>query len=387
MSECTLDISPLIVQFPTSSKHALMRLSFLGIVFVANAVSTDLSSSNEKCAGMGRSMIQRRSDVGIQLQIEHSSPVRQVQRPEGMESVRFLQHLAQQAPPHLASTFNNMAVNLGAGDGRAFIPGLNCSIGLCDGPENDPVYPLYNSLHFGGLAVDGDPAFEQLLNENLPWANVTKLISMITPINVVSLLKEGNIPIDMDFFKNDIDGYDCAVSFAVLVAGYRPKIIQVEVNPEIPYPIAFGVNYDKELKQPCFYDGFYGCSLTLTSSIIKRFGYQLVGTPLLHDAIYVRDDFMVGLEPLTDEAASKELGKRSIEGHTNHMGYLYVDWLRMTEEVGGEKTVENVTAEVTRACGLSQGTLPTCSVPFTVSLNPEDYLVQLSSILAQPDSV
>ena len=32
------------------------------------------------------------------------------------------------------------------------------------------------------------------------------------------------------YFKNDIDGYDCAVDWALLKAGYRPKAMQLEVR-------------------------------------------------------------------------------------------------------------------------------------------------------------
>jgi len=372
---------------PSDSEIPSMILSMrciLGVVLVASAPAIESFSSDEICAVKGKSMIQLRNDRDIQQHTEHESEFRHAQKLEGMESVRILQHLVQHAPPDLVGSFNDMAVNLGAGDGRSFIPGMNCSIFDCDGPENDPVYPMYTYLHFGGLAVEGDPAWEQQLNQNLPAANVTKMISMITPDNVLSLLKEGNIPIDVDYFKNDIDGYDCAVNYAVLSAGYRPKMIQVEVNPEIPHPVAFGVNYGKHFKQPSFWTGFYGCSLTLTSSLIKRFGYQLVSTPLLHDALYVRNDFMTGLEPLTDEATSIELGERFTKG-AHHLGDLYSEWMKMTEEAGTAKTVENVTAEITRACGLSQDTLPECQVPFTVSLNPEDFVVQLNGILAQPN--
>jgi hypothetical protein len=43
--------------------------------------------------------------------------------------------------------------------------------------------------------------------------------------------------------KIDIDGFDGPVLAATLESGYRPNLIQVEINPEIPPPLEFSVMY------------------------------------------------------------------------------------------------------------------------------------------------
>mmetsp|Transcript_39022 Transcript_39022/g.64306 ORF Transcript_39022/g.64306 Transcript_39022/m.64306 type:complete len:161 (+) Transcript_39022:744-1226(+) len=157
-------------------------------------------------------------------------------------------------------------------------------------------------------------------------------------------------------------------------------MIQVEVNPEVPYPVSFGVNYDKGFKPQLGFAGFYGCSLTLTSSLVRQFGYQLVGIGPFHDAFYVRDDYMAGLEPLTDEVASNELGECCIPGHFGHKG-SYKGWKKMMDESGAEAMLESVRNVVRGSCSLSQGTGSDCNIPFTVSLRPADFVAQLEGIL------
>ena len=63
-----------------------------------------------------------------------------------------------------------------------------------------------------------------------------------------------------------------------------------EVNPEIPWPVAFGVGYSEEFTPKLGAAGFYGCSLKLTSSLLHGFGYDLVGVGDTHDAFFLRRD-------------------------------------------------------------------------------------------------
>jgi hypothetical protein len=169
------------------------------------------------------------------------------------------------------------AVNLGAGDG------VSC---------NDPVYPLFQA-GFSGLAVEG-AASPALLN-NLPAANIRKCPgTLITPNNVVALLEASHCPQSPDFLKVDIDGYDAPVLLEILKAGYRPKVIQLEVQPEFPPPLEFSVLFDPEYRcqdannRVC---GFYGASLSHMANLGRRFGYFPVQidfiSPFTHDVTLV----------------------------------------------------------------------------------------------------
>lgn len=133
------------------------------------------------------------------------------------------------ALPRFATCF---AVNLGAGDGFS-----------CD----DPVMPLFRA-GFAGLAVDAgsDPD----LFSNLPAPPIRKAQrTAVTPGNVVALLEAGGCPERPDFFK--IDGYNGPVLSEVLKAGYRPKVIQAGVQPEVPPAPGVRRPVRPQIPRPC----------------------------------------------------------------------------------------------------------------------------------------
>lgn len=190
---------------------------------------------------------------------------------------RFAQEIAA-AQPRFANQF---AVNLGAGDG------VSC---------NDPVLPLYRA-DWAGLAIEGGR--NESLLANLPSESIRKLIgTFITPDNVADLLGNNGCPESPDFLKLDIDGYDGPVLLEILRAGFRPKVIQLEVQPEFPPPIEFAVLYDPEYRcvdQAGKVGGFYGASLGYVCNLARRFGYFPVQvdfvTPFTHDVTLVSERY------------------------------------------------------------------------------------------------
>lgn len=176
---------------------------------------------------------------------------------------------------------NRYAVNIGAGDGISF---------------HDPVYPLYQ-LGFGGLAVEGENNLE--LAQNLPSDAIHKVVGeFVTPMNVADLFARHACPQCPDFLKLDIDGYDGPILLEILKAGYRPKVMQIEINPEIPPPIEFAVLYDaryRVLDDEEKVGGFYGASFSYVCNLAARYGYrpaQLdVVTGWCHDVTLVYEEY------------------------------------------------------------------------------------------------
>jgi len=299
--------------------------------------------------------------------------------PHTMTSVFVLQAVLKN--PLVKS--DKYAVNFGAGDGLCMIPG-QCGAAEAQG-HGDPVYPLYKNLAYSGLAVEGNPQLLPFLSANLPAQNIAKVTSFITPATAVNLLVQNKAPLDMDYFKNDIDSYDCAVLFSVLKSGYRPKIIQVEVNPEIPYPIVFGVNAKDGFKSNLGNAGFYGCSLTLAAGLTQPFGYDLVAVSLTHDIIMVRKDLMPGsgLQPITVEQAQDEQALCCLSptgvGHFGQLSnYNLLNVHRKTPDVMLKAMIPAVDA----ACVMSQGPLTgKCDTPYTLSLNVQDFITQYEQLM------
>merc|ERR1719439_553050 len=184
---------------------------------------------------------------------------------------------------------------------------------------------------------------------------------MINPANVVGLLQRAKAPKGMDYWKNDIDGYDCAVHLAVMDAGYRPKVIEVEVNPDVPAPVTFGVLYSAAYKPNLGAAGFYGCSIALTSAIFRPFGYVLAEVGMGHDAVYVRKDIAkeAGIPGMSDQQGSDKLGKCCLTGHFGTLG-SYAVW-SVLPVPAREQAVQMAALQ---GCVMSQGT-PTCMVPYT----------------------
>ncbi len=190
---------------------------------------------------------------------------------------RFAEEIAT-AQPRFSNRF---AVNLGAGDG------VSC---------NDPVFPMYQA-GWAGLAVEGER--NEALLANLPAPSIRKLIgTVITPGNIAELLADNGCPETPDFLKLDIDGYDGPVLLEILRAGFRPKVLQLEVQPEIPPPIEFAVLYHPAYRcadSAGKVGGFYGASLAYVTNLGRRFGYFPVQvdfvTGFTHDVTLVSDRY------------------------------------------------------------------------------------------------
>ena len=120
------------------------------------------------------------------------------------------------------------------------------NIGAKDGRKNDPVYELL-AQGFGGVAFEGDPAVEAALRTNLANANISEGVRIswgfVTPQDVAPRLAALGTPRSPDSLKLDIDSFDLDVLSAVLNAGFRPKVVMVEINPDYPPPIVFAQRY------------------------------------------------------------------------------------------------------------------------------------------------
>jgi hypothetical protein len=220
--------------------------------------------------------------------LSHFGPFREVNCTVPSENKSYFCRLFQ---PHVLTLAINeafpakatqYAVNIGAGDGKG---------------SNDPVYPLFAG-GYSGLAVEG--AENPALRSNLPSDKIIKRTgTFVTPHNVGALLEEARCPQEADFFKIDIDGYDGVILDTVLSLGYRPKVLQMEVNPEIPPPIRFSVLYDPAYRWADAEGksgGFYGVSAAYAAEAAKPYDYVPVHldfvTDWTHDLTLVRSDFL-----------------------------------------------------------------------------------------------
>ena len=151
--------------------------------------------------------------------------------------------------------------------------GYAVDIAAGDGVSMSNTYSLYKN-DWRGLAVEFDSdKFAKLSNTYSDFKSVNLSKCMVTPENVLSILKAHGTPSDFDFLNLDIDGYDYFVLNEIL-KNYRPKLICVEINEKIPPPIKFTVKWDPGYVWAT--DHFYGQSISQVNTLVSQYKYSLV---------------------------------------------------------------------------------------------------------------
>jgi hypothetical protein len=202
-----------------------------------------------------------------------------------------------------------------------------------DPADGDPTISLWLDASLpqwkrAGLAIEGVPSFCGPLSARLNHTNVTVECTFITPASIGELLFLSSVPRMFDLLKIDIDSVDCGVLEGVLKAGYRPRVIHMEINYELPPPIVFAVEYTEAIASSWFwanetFRGFYGCSISRVHEVARYYGYSLVQAFQI-DVDLVRDDLLPTSAPtlVTDPMTLYTRGVvPSCSQGANHFGY------------------------------------------------------------------
>jgi len=137
--------------------------------------------------------------------------------------------------------------------------GYYVDIGASDGWSSSSTFSFAKSKNFSGLSVElDDKKFKkmQYIYKNFHNAHLSK--TKVTPVNIIDLLNEFDVPQNFDILNLDIDSYDLYV-IKNLLKSFQPKIVSMEINEKIPPPIYFTVKYDENHYWKG--DHFFGCSL------------------------------------------------------------------------------------------------------------------------------
>lgn len=155
------------------------------------------------------------------------------------------------------------------------------NIGAQDGRTHDPTYPLLANFGYDGILFEGDETMRDALHSNVDSLPGKPSISWgyVTPDDVVARLDAANARRDADVLKIDIDSHDAPILERMLDAGYRPKVVMVEFNPDVAPPLMWHQMYDPHpFNFGKVMRGNYGASASAWHSILtQRFGYGLVG--------------------------------------------------------------------------------------------------------------
>ena len=164
--------------------------------------------------------------------------------------------------------------------------GYAADIAASDGVSQSCTVGLYRK-GWRGLAVEFDPEKFSKLAYAYEEFDVVLTRCKVTPSNVASVLRAAEVPSDFDFLNLDIDSYDLAVIEGVLSAGFRPKLISMEINEKIPPPLYFTVLFaDDHVWKG---DHFYGCSAVAADQTVSRYGYLLQSIQA-NNAVFIKRD-------------------------------------------------------------------------------------------------
>lgn len=164
-------------------------------------------------------------------------------------------------------------------------------IGAGNGLENNSAYLLLQG--WSGLWIDANPKMSKTARSQYGAALAERRLRLaerfIDAENVAAILQEFQIPAEFDLLSLDIDRNTYYVWQAL--AAFRPKVVAVEYNAQIPPHVDWKVDYDAGR----VWNGtsYFGASLKAYELLGRRLGYELVGCDLAGvNAFFVRSDLV-----------------------------------------------------------------------------------------------
>lgn len=177
---------------------------------------------------------------------------------------------------------------------------------------------LFQQQGFSGLLVEGNPDYLPALNAMYPGGRVKKRSSYITPSTALELLADEKVPFDPYFFKIDMDADDCATVTMLLKGGFQPRVIQMEITYDLPWPWSFAVYPLTNYAYTVHY-GFQSCSIAFAWAMMKAYGYSLVSAGGTKDLVFVHTTSMKGLVELDPQTSAVDFGKFMVSVYLIHL--------------------------------------------------------------------
>jgi len=139
---------------------------------------------------------------------------------------------------------------------------------------------------WNAVMIEGDPVRAEQIRANHPgndkvqpictWVGFEKGVNTIDKI-----LSETAIPKDFDLISIDVDSVDWYVWESIVE--YRPRVVIVEFNGQVPNEVIFVQDRDMSLSE--------GCSLAALIELGKQKGYELVSVVGPNGIFVVKEEF------------------------------------------------------------------------------------------------
>lgn len=171
-------------------------------------------------------------------------------------------------------------------------------IGAGDGIRGSNTYALFHR-GWRGVGFEGDAKrARRLARAYRGFADVAARHALVTPSNVVGLLRAAGVPEDFGVLSLDIDSYDYWVLDRVLDS-FRPRVVVTEINEKIPPPVNFVVRYDPDFR---LQHHFFGYSIASLEGLCARHSYVLLALEY-NNAFIAPRELVGGLDALDAETA------------------------------------------------------------------------------------
>lgn len=219
-----------------------------------------------------------------------SLPPLQANLPPGLREILSGQGLFSPEQPRWPSNVS-FPILLSVIEGATSLNRMAVNIGGHDGMTHDPVYPLFKA-GYGGLVIEPDfKRQREALPRNLGTVNSSGLVRIqwgfASTSSIGRDLSAAAIPKDLDALKVDIDSFDLPVLQAILQADFRPKVLMVEINSDVPPPIKWTLqpppaNGHFMRRGRNLYGGYFGTSADAVFQALAAFdnSYSLVAFEL-----------------------------------------------------------------------------------------------------------
>ena len=164
-------------------------------------------------------------------------------------------------------------------------------IGVGAGLENNTLFLLLKG--WKGVWVDCDAKNIQAIQNKFSFLQDSGRLKIkntwVDKDNIESLLKDCELPREVDLLSIDIDGNDYHV-FENIVS-IRPRVVVIEYNAKLPPPVKWIMAYNPYHTKT--QTDYFGASLKSFEYLFQKKGYCLVGCNITGvNAFFVRKDLM-----------------------------------------------------------------------------------------------
>lgn len=188
-------------------------------------------------------------------------------------------------------------------------------IGASNGITQSSTVKFLVDYKYSGLLFEYEPSnFSKLAFLYNDRIDITLTKAKITPNNIVDFMVAHAVPQDFSLLNLDIDSYDLAVLRSLLLGGFNPKVISMEINEIFPPNIEFEVGYSDEH----FWEGghFFGCSVASAVKTLSALGYFLVAIEynnafFVNNSVAGKFDFKRNIFELYDQGYRNKHDRKS----------------------------------------------------------------------------